>query len=173
MGRLWKGDSSPSSLEKKKSSPAAPKGTRMVPVPQSFAFLPYSWPSISWMPSFHLPCPQRKLLHWPWGWCRWLLRKLATSQRAILVFTSLLFFLSVSGLPGVLLCGMLQILVLTAQPWHRSDLGKSSLPFFEPGYLPRCLTQYPFTSRKTSPLWLEDCLAWHLAVPDWKPGTYL
>lgn len=60
-------------------------------------------------------------------------------------YQSALFLICVRASWGVLLCGMVQILVLIAQPWHQSDLDKSSFPFFEPGYLPHCLIQYPFT----------------------------
>lgn len=80
-------------------------------------------------------------------------------------------------LPGGSSLWQVQILCLTASPWHPSDIGKRGFPVFGQGFLPLCLTRCPFTIQESLSIRLEDCVrldtsgspglkTWYLSLED-------
>lgn len=95
LGRLWKGDSSPSFLKKKKKRFCSWPSL----LPQGFASLPHLWCTVPRMPHSPLPSLGGILFTDHEDGLDGLRRTLATSQEAILVCTNLPFP-NGSGIPG-------------------------------------------------------------------------
>lgn len=164
VGRPWRGDSSASSL--KTFSSCSRRGWHS-PVPWRLCFLPL--PLAHSPQNAPIPLALPSVGTWAWGWFRWAAKEIGHFPLGYPGFYQPAFSLTVSSLPGG--SSLWQILVLTAPPWHRSDIGTSGFTFFGPGELPLCLTQGPFTIQTgLSIMAWGVCLAWHLAVPN--PKTW-
>lgn len=138
VGRRWKGDSSPSSLDK--YPPAAGGGGGGL-IPSSFSSLAFG-PQFPECPHSTCPTPMRMLWMDSSGNGP-LPRGYPASHQPALSYLCL-------GFLGALLCGRWHILVLTAPPWQQSDLGKGGFPSLDraPSH---SASRGAHSSRKVSP----------------------